>query len=293
MKNPLNLADNLLNKLKENYPRMFLLIPLIIGFAYCWFIIIFSNYLFGLFFKEKSFNLFSFFISILFILLSFYIIFKVIDEILSYFSKKNLKLKNSYLTLSVTLIVFILLIMSVQVRNIYDNVYPLISPVAETRYSESTFVECSSTQNKLIPVIGDTLSCNITLKPKANVSFNELDISLQGQYFNLESNVWNDTAFYTPTNEKQENLSLIKFYIPTFKKEEWIAYHLWVEFKDKKTGDWDRSYFDFTFTTIDNNNYYGRRYEGISLIFILVSLGFFSVFTGVKNLKDIVEGNNK
>ena len=85
---------------------------------------------------------------------------------------------------------------------------------------------------------------------------------------------------------KTEHNALIIFYI-YINESKWNNYPLIIEIDNG--GLIDNAQASLQFESISNKEYQKRNYEKISFIILLLSLAFFSVFTGVKNLKDIIE----
>lgn len=228
------------------------------------------------------------FLGIVFVFSSIYLFLKYS---FSYFSKikvmdKIFQLKkqnNGYYVIALTLIIVILIGGITAVRESYINYYPIKVDFGVSGLLRGDYPICNSATNKIYPVDGDRISCvaNISLhngtlkefkiyvKDKEKLNWIEYDEDLYPSYHDspFKNNHFNN--FYFIISKKYEDY---RIYMSS-SQETSINYY-WAELDINPL------------TKVEYNEKIERR---IGLIITIFSILLFSVFSAIKNIKDLLD----
>lgn len=199
---------------------------------------------------------------------------------------------NWYIISSILLVITILIFGFNQLISTYPTEVPFsmkLNPTTESNVT-SSLMYCSSEKGYTSFVMNDILNCNIIFNLPSNITYEYAEITKANYRLGIK-NTTHDNKRILFSKEGKETYQLI---IPLDQNKDFDTLN--IDFYLMTIGDNIKTTYMFFntrryYNLLSHEEYIKRSYEKITLLIMLITLSIYTIFVGINNLKQMVEGN--
>ncbi len=280
---------------KLQFLKIIMLLTILIFYAFIGSVAF--RFIFDMLFGKKVFSIFWLLAALFYLCLFYFILYLFVKETLRSFFKLSEKEEyvNGFLVFAVSLIILFLILGFNIIQEEYKSSYPLTTEILDyaKQYVSHSEFKCYSFQKKEVPVKDDILGCYGEIK-LANDSIltdhsNFRCKILTQRYPSLQTDskdvdcceiIGNDTIVFKDCIYPINNTIYKTLFFRT-------------SFNDRDSNSIDLNFRGIILDPISPEDYRVRIRDRLAVIFLLISLSFFSVLSGVNNIKNLMCRNEK